>query len=106
MPRLLLGIICGLFFGTVDALLMLPLTFADKTAAIAGAFASRFAIGFVIGASDLRIPGWACGLVFGFLLSLPDAIITKSYVPILAGGIVGGTIIGFVVGRWGSKTSS
>lgn len=30
------------------------------------------------------------------LVSLPDAIVTKAYVPILAVGIVGGAIIGYV----------
>jgi hypothetical protein len=67
-----------------------------------GAFISRFAVGFVIGASNLPLPGWASGLIFGLLISLPDAIITKAYAPILISGIIGGTIIGFVVGRWGS----
>jgi len=33
--------------------------------------------------------------------SLPDAIITKAWAPIIGTGIVGGLIIGFVVGRWG-----
>jgi hypothetical protein len=30
------------------------------------------------------------------LVSLPDAIVTKAHVPILAVGIVGGAIIGYV----------
>ncbi|MFL6334503.1 MAG: hypothetical protein ACJ754_14405 [Pyrinomonadaceae bacterium] len=81
---------------------MLPLTFQDKTAALAGAFLNRFAIGFVIGAARLPLPDWAQGLVFGVLLSLPDAIITKAYAPILALGAVGGVIIGIIVGKWGS----
>jgi hypothetical protein len=41
-------------------------------------------------------------LIFGLLISLPDAIITKAYAPILISGIIGGTIIGFIFGRWGS----
>jgi hypothetical protein len=36
------------------------------------------------------------------LLSLPDAIITKAYAPILILGAVGGLIIGVIVGKWGS----
>ena len=78
-----------------------PLSFSDKTAALTGAFINRFAIGFVIGAARLPLPSWAQGLVFGILLSLPDAIITKAFAPILILGAVGGTIIGLIVGKWG-----
>jgi hypothetical protein len=34
----------------------------------------------------------------GLLISLPDAIVTKAYVPILVIGVVGGAIIGFIAG--------
>jgi len=104
MSRILLGTICGIIFGTVDILLMIPIPFPpekDKSTAMMGAFASRFAIGFVIGAVNLSLPGWATGLIFGILISLPDAIITKAYAPILIVGAVGGAIIGFVIERWG-----
>jgi hypothetical protein len=40
-------------------------------------------------------------MIFGLLLSLPDAIITKAYAPIIVLGIIGGAVIGFVVNRWG-----
>jgi len=101
MSRLLLGTVCGLVYGALSAASMLPLTFADKPAALTGAFLNRFAIGFVIGAARLPLPGWATGLVFGLLLSLPDAIITKAFAPILVLGAVGGVIIGAIVGKWG-----
>ena len=102
MSRLQLGSLCGLVYGALSAASMLPLTFTEKRAALAGAFLNRFAIGFVIGAARLPLPGWAQGLVFGVLLSLPDAIITKAYAPILGLGAVGGVIIGMIVGKWGS----
>ena len=101
MSRLWLGTICGLVYGVLSAVSMLPLSFPDKKAALAGAFLNRFAIGFVIGAARLPLPGWAQGLIFGLLLSLPDAIITKAYAPILGLGAVGGVIIGIIVGKWG-----
>ena len=82
-------------------LMMLPMEFPDKTAALAGAFINRFGVGFVVGAARLPLPGWATGIVFGLLLSLPDAIITKAYAPIIILGILGGAVIGFVVNRWG-----
>jgi hypothetical protein len=102
VSRLTLGTICGLVYGALSAASMLPLTFSDKTAALTGAFINRFAIGFVIGAARLPAPNWANGLIFGILLSLPDAIITKAYAPILILGAVGGLIIGLIVGKWGT----
>lgn len=102
MSRLLLGSICGLVFGVGVVLMMIPMEFPDKRAALIGAFLNRFGVGFVIGAAQLPLPGWASGLVFGLLLSLPDAIITKAYVPIIALGLIGGAAIGFIVERWGA----
>src|SRR5258705_8771470 len=104
MSKLLLGTICGVIYGVLSAASMLPLSFPDKTGALTGAFLNRFAIGFVIGAARLPLPNWATGLLFGILLSLPDAIITKAYAPILILGAVAGVIIGVIVGRWGSVT--
>jgi hypothetical protein len=101
MSRLMLGTICGLGYGALSTASMIPLQFDDKRAALAGAFLNRFAIGFVIGAARLPLPAWATGLVFGVLLSLPDAIITKAYAPILILGAAGGLVIGLIVGKWG-----
>ncbi len=101
MNKILLGTICGIIFGIVAVLTMIPLKFEDKQRAMLGAFINRFSIGFVIGASTLPIPPWAQGLALGLLLSLPDAIITKAWAPIIGIGVVGGLIIGFIVGQWG-----
>lgn len=101
MSRIILGSICGIIFGAISVATMIPLRFEDKRAAMLGAFANRFAIGFVIGAAQLPLPGWTSGLIFSLLLSLPDAIITKAYAPILGLGGLGGAIIGFVIGMWG-----
>ena len=101
LSRILVGAICGLVYGALSAASMIPLSFPDKKAALIGAFLNRFAIGFVIGAARLPLPPWIQGLVFGVLLSLPDAIITKAFAPILILGAVGGTIIGLIVDKWG-----
>jgi len=101
MSRLILGTVCGLVYGALSAASMIPLEFSDKKAALAGAFLNRLSIGFVIGAARLPMPGWASGLVFGLLLSLADAIITKVYVPIILLGAIGGAIIGAIVSKWG-----
>lgn len=101
MSKAMLGLLCGLLFGAVSVATMIPLPFEDKRAAMLGAFINRFAIGMVIGVAVLPFPGWLTGLLFGLLLSLPDAIITKAYAPIIGLGTIGGLIIGFVVGSWG-----
>src|SRR5215204_7263918 len=101
MSRILVGSICGVVFGALMVVMMLPIEFPDKPAALIGAFLNRFGVGFVIGAANLPLPGWVTGMIFGLLLSLPDAIITKAYVPIIVLGVIGGAIIGFVVNRWG-----
>ena len=36
----------------------------------------------------------------GLLISIPDAIVTKAYAPILASGVVGGAIIGALSDRF------
>ena len=99
MDKLLSGTIVGLIFGVVDVLLMISLPINDKSTAMIGSFINRFAIGFLVANTNIPVSPWLKGLLIGLLLSLPDAIITKTYAPILGVGIVGGIIIGFVVGK-------
>ena len=108
MSRLWLGAICGVVYGALSALSMMPLPFPDKRAALLGAFLNRLSIGVVIGAvigapqvDALRLPPWAVGVAIGLLLSLADAVITKAYVPIVLFGAIGGAVIGWIVGRFG-----
>ncbi len=100
MSALLFGCISGLAFGGLDVLLMIPLTLPDKKTAMLGAFLSRFAIGFLIPLVKAPMPRWLIGAMVGLLVSLPDAVITNQYAPILAIGVVGGTIIGWATGKW------
>jgi len=94
------GLIAGAVFGVIVVAMMLPMEFSDKGAALLGAFLNRFALGLVIGCVSLPWPGWAVGLFFGLLLSLPDAIITKAYAPILIMGSIGGLVIGGFIHGW------
>jgi hypothetical protein len=100
MNPIIFGLVSGLLFGAVDVALMIPMTFPDKKTAMLAAFASRFAIGFIIGVTRMPIPGWVRGALVGLLISIPDAIVTKAYGPILASGVVGGAILGALSGRF------
>lgn len=96
MNIILLGIIFGIAFGIVAIAPMFKMTFPDKQAAITGAFINRFAVGFLIPNALPEIDPIFRGLLLGVLLSLPDAIITKSYAPIMGLGIIGGLVIGII----------
>lgn len=100
MNPIVFGLIAGLLFGAVDVALMMPMEFPDKKTALLGAFLSRFAIGFLIPLVKLPLPAFMVGGLVGLLISLPDAMITKAYVPILASGLIGGMIIGWLSGRF------
>lgn len=96
MSRFALANLCGLVFGALTVASMLPMSFPDKRSALLGAFFNRFAIGFVVVLIDIPCSGWLIGLTIGILLSLPPAIITKVYAPILGIGAVGGVVIGLI----------
>jgi len=100
MANLTGGLISGLIFGAVAVGLMLPMQFPDKGTALIAAFVARFGLGLVIGCVQLPWPGWLIGLVFGLLLSVPDALITKTYAPIIVVGAVGGLVIGGLLHGW------
>jgi hypothetical protein len=99
MNPVVLSLLCGLGFGALAVALMLPMSFPNRRTALMAAFASRFAIGFLVPLVALPVGGIAKGALVGLLVSLPDAIVTKAYVPILAVGVVGGAIIGFLAGH-------
>jgi hypothetical protein len=101
MPNLTGGLISGLIFGVVTVAMMLPMQFpGGKTTALVAAFISRFGIGLVIGCVQLPWPGWIIGIAFGLLLSIPSALITKAYAPIMIIGAAGGLVIGGILHGW------
>ena len=100
MNKILLGIICGLVFGIIDVLAMIPLKYENnrkRNEALSSAFIERFMIGFLIPNVNLGIHPALAGLLLGSGLSVPSAIITRAYAPIIGTGIVGSVIIGFIV---------
>jgi hypothetical protein len=95
------GVISGIIFGAISVAMMIPMSFPDKRVALMAAFINRFGIGLVIGCVTLPgWPGWAIGLLFALVLSLPAALITKAYAPILIIGAIGGAIIGGFIHGW------
>jgi hypothetical protein len=100
MNRVGMGLGLGLGWGVVDVLLMLPMSFPDKRTALIGAFCSRFALGFFAANVRLPVPPILSGVIVGLLTSIPDAVITKAYAPILITGTIFGAVSGWVVGRW------
>jgi hypothetical protein len=68
---------------------MIPLEIPDKRTAMIGAFLDRFAIGFLIPLVDVEWPGWLRGLMVGLVISLPSAVMTKAYGPVLGVWSVG-----------------
>ena len=99
MTAVIQGIIAGLAFGILDVLVMVPLPLPNRATAMVASFINRFAIGFLIATVNLPMPKWATGALIGLFLSLPDAIITKTYAPILGIGIVGGIIFGIILSK-------
>ncbi|HEV7671759.1 MAG TPA: hypothetical protein VGS22_24830 [Thermoanaerobaculia bacterium] len=100
MSAFAFGLVAGVLFGALSVGLMLPLSFPDKTTALLGAFVDRFAIGFLVPLVSMPGPAWVRGLLVGLLVSLPSAILTKSYAPILILGAMGGWIIGWLALRF------
>ncbi len=99
MDSVTLGIVCGLAFGIIDVLIMIPMKVADKRKrieALVAAFVERFVLGFIIPNINIGLHPIATGALLGLGLSLPTAIIVRAYAPIIGIGIVGGIIIGFI----------
>ncbi|MFH1145986.1 MAG: hypothetical protein V1707_03430 [bacterium] len=100
MNKISLGIICGLVFGIIDVLIMIPLKYENnrkKNEAMAAAFIERFIIGFLIPNVNLGMHPAFTGMLLGVSLSVPSAIITRAYAPIIGIGAIGGLVIGFIV---------
>ena len=99
MSRLLFGVICGLAFGILDALIMLPLKFENRRKryeALSGAFLERFMLGLLVPTVSWNLNPMAVGAILGLGLSLPTSLITRAYIPINAVGLVGGFLIGLL----------
>jgi hypothetical protein len=101
MNRVVLGTLCGIVFGLVDAGMVFFGRQPEKsTAMLLQAFFSRFAIGFLAANVSLRLHPALAGALVGLLISLPDAFAMKSYVGILGTGLIFGALTGWVANAW------
>src|SRR5687768_17890902 len=96
--RIWFGLVACFCFRLPAICPMMLMNFPNRTVAISAAFASRFAIGFLIPQVTLPMPAWARGLLVALLISTPDAIITGSYQPIYTTGVLGGVLLGALTG--------
>ena len=101
MNRVLLGILCGILFGAIDASMVLLGKGPDKsTRVLLQAFVSRFVLGILAANVTFRLHPAVSGAIVGLLISLPEAIAMKSYAGILGTGVVFGALTGLAVRLW------
>lgn len=97
MTNMLKGVIAGTIFGIVSLIPMFFIKIDDKPKAMTASFINRFTTGFVIFNMNLGIAGWLSGGLVGLVMSLPPAIISGKYPPIIIPGIAGGIICGLFI---------
>jgi hypothetical protein len=102
MTPLTQGLLSGAVFGaiTMTGMHFSGMKFENKTIALSSAFINRFGIGLLIPLLNVSQTGWLVGAGVGLLLSLPPAMITKAYAPVLGFGLVGGVVIGGLTLGW------
>jgi hypothetical protein len=97
MTNILKGVIAGTIFGIASLIPMAFLKIENKGKAMTASFLNRFAIGFIIFNMDIGMAPWLKGGLVGLVLSLPAAIISGKYPPIIVLGVAGGIICGLLV---------
>lgn len=98
MNRVLLGILCGILFGAIDASMVLFGKSPEKsTTVLLQAFVSRFVLGILAANVTFPLHPAVSGAIVGLLISLPEAIGMKSYAGILGTGLVFGALTGLAV---------
>ena len=101
MNRVLLGILCGILFGAIDASMILFGKSPEKpTTVLLQPFVSRFVLGIL--AANVTFPAHPAvgGAIVGLLISVPEAIAMKSYAGSLGTGLVFGALTGLAVRLW------
>jgi hypothetical protein len=55
-----------------------------------------------VGTGDDALAALGQRTIVGLLVSVPSALVTKAYLPIVGLGLVGGAICGLISGKWGA----
>jgi hypothetical protein len=98
---MLLGVLLGIVFGVLDAAMVIFGKHPDESLSmLLQAFFSRFAIGFLAANVTLWMYPAISGALVGFLISLPDAFVMKSYLGILGTGLIFGALAGWAGSKW------
>jgi hypothetical protein len=89
----------GLACAAVDTALMVPLSFPstrDKRVAMTAAFLERFVLGLSIGPVTRALGGrgLVTGPAFALAASIPTALLTRSWAPVLGMGVLDGLVVG------------
>ena len=99
MEPIPLGIVFGIGLAAVAVAAMFSMEWPSRrheAEAMAAAAANRFMLGVLIPTTDLDLPRWLTGVLLGVALSVPDAIMTRAYAPILGLGLGGGLVCGLL----------
>lgn len=99
MNSFIFGIIAGLLFAVGEVAFLVsvkPVEKTNKTAIYITTFLCNLAIGFLIPVLKMGIHPIAIGLGIALILSIPKAIVSKSYIyPFIVA-----VIVGVVIGGW------
>lgn len=99
MDPLTLGILFGVALASFDVATLARLRWpsrAQKLDALAAAAIERFMLGLLIPTVDLGTARWLAGVILGVGLSLPSALLTRAYQPVIGVGLVAGLLLGIV----------
>lgn len=80
---------------------MLPLSVPDNRRRSPPCSRAGSSIGFLGATISLPCHPALSGALVGILVSMPDALITKAYAPIMITGVLFGALAGWIAGRWG-----
>lgn len=97
MEPLTLGIVFGVALAAFDVATLARLRWpsrAQELDALAAAAIERFMLGLLIPTVDLGTPRWLAGVILGVGLSLPTALLTRAYQPVIGVGLVAGLVLG------------
>ncbi len=109
MKKTQLGVLLGIIAGIIDVIPMFlqKLTWDANLSALSLWIAS----GFLIATTNIKIKGVGKGIIISFLVLLPSAILIGwrepfSLIPIFAMTLILGSLLGFMIDKYGKNTQN